>query len=92
MSKSKSVSIDTKKARILSICFVAVFIIVVFVIPIVHVAAEGTDSIDWGVKYEVGRVVEGNNRIKTLLGMSSTTRSSSCALRLTSSTKDLQPF
>ncbi len=67
MSKSKSVSIDTKKARILSICFVAVFIIVVFVIPIVHVAAEGTDSIDWGVKYEVGRVVEGNNRIKNAI-------------------------
>lgn len=67
MSKSKSVSIDTKKARILFICFVAVFIIVVFVIPIVHVAAEGTDSIDWGVKYEVGRVVEGNNRIKNAI-------------------------
>ncbi|WP_024858108.1 hypothetical protein [Ruminococcus albus] len=67
MSKSKSVSIDTKKARILSICFIAVFIVVVYIIPIVHVAAEGTDSIDWGVSYEVGRVVEGNNRIKNAI-------------------------
>ena len=48
MSKSKSVSIDTKKGRIQFICFVAVFIIVVFVIPIVHVAAEGNGSINWG--------------------------------------------
>lgn len=68
MSKSKSVSIDTKKARILSICFVAVFIIVVFVIPIVHVAAEGNDSINWnGISFEVGQTVEANNRIKNSL-------------------------
>ena len=62
MSKSKSVSIDTKKSRITFICFVAVFILVVFVIPIVHVAADG---INWnGLSYEVGRTVEANSKIK----------------------------
>lgn len=68
MSKSKSVSIDTKKGRIQFICFVAVFIIVVFVIPIVHVAAEENGSINWNeISFEVGQTVEANNRIKNSL-------------------------